>query len=66
MSKPEYSMVIWDKSKRESANCLDGIRYEGGILLIWAFVGNVGKLCFDVKGEIQVVLPRESEYQCKA
>lgn len=33
--------------------CLDGIRYEGGVTLIWAFVRNVGNLSFDEKGNPQ-------------
>lgn len=33
--------------------------------LIQALVWNVGNLCFDVKGAIQVEEPRGFEYRCK-
>ena len=34
--------------------------------LIQAFVRNVGTCRLDVKGEIQVETPQESEYRCEA
>ena len=44
---------IQDKSKRRPENCLGGIRYEGGVTLIWAFVRNVGNMGSDEKGNPQ-------------
>ncbi len=38
---------------------LGGIRYEGGVNLIQAFMGNVGTCRSDEKGEIQVEDPQE-------
>jgi hypothetical protein len=46
-----------DKSRRQSAYCLDGVRHRGGMKLIQALVWNVGNCRPDVKGEIQVVAP---------
>ena len=38
---------------------LNGIRYEGGVNLIQAFMCNVGTCRSDDKGEIQVEDPQE-------
>jgi hypothetical protein len=38
---------------------LGGIRHEGGVTLIQAFLCNVGTCRFDDKGEIQVEDPQE-------
>ena len=46
--------------------CLGGVRHRDGMNLILAFVRNVGTCRLDVKGEIQVEIPQESEYRCEA
>ena len=45
--------------QREPVYCLGGVRHRDGMNLIQAFVRNVGTCRFDVKGEIQVEIPRE-------
>ena len=48
-----------DKSRRQSAYCLDGVRHKGGMNLVFRlFVWNVGNCRPDAKGEIQVVAPQ--------
>jgi hypothetical protein len=48
-----------DKSRRQSAYCLDGVRHRGGMNLVQAFfLRNVGNRRPDVKGEIQVEVPQ--------
>ena len=42
-----------DKSRGYLNGCLFGIRHEGGVNLIQAFVWNVGTCRLNVKGEIQ-------------
>ena len=40
-------------SRGDLSDCLNGVRYGGGVTLTQALVGNVGTCCSDVKGEIQ-------------
>ena len=43
-----------------------GVRHEGGVILIQAWVRNVGTCRPDAKGETQVEDPQELEYRCGA
>ena len=51
--------VIPGQIQEKPVYCVDGVRYEGSVNLIWAFVGNVGTCRLDVKGEAQVEITHE-------
>jgi len=51
--------LIWDKSGGRPDFCPDGIRHEGGVTLLQAFMWNAGTCRPDAKGEIQVGGPYE-------
>ena len=56
--KTRWESLAWDESGGKPAYCPDGIRYEGGVNLLQASVGNVGTGRPDDKGEIQVEDPQ--------
>jgi len=58
MSKPR-GYIVSGQVQEVPVYCLGGIRYEGGVNLIQAFMCNVGTCRSDVKGEIQVEDPQE-------
>jgi len=49
--------LLWDKRRGRPADCLRGIRHEGGVKSVQALVRNVGTCHPDVKGETQVEAP---------
>ena len=53
--------LTWDKSGGRPDFCPDGIRHEGGVTLLQAFMRNAGTCRPDAKGEIQVGGPYEGE-----
>ena len=55
-----------DQSGGQPAYCPLGVRHEGGVILIQAFVWNVGTCRLDAKGATQAETPQESEYRCEA
>jgi hypothetical protein len=48
-----------EKVQGKPVYCLDGIRHEGSVTLIWALMWNVGNLYSDVKEETQAADLRE-------
>ncbi|MFH1821453.1 MAG: hypothetical protein ABH852_03310 [Methanobacteriota archaeon] len=48
-----------NRVQEKPAYCLDGLRQRSGVTLLQALVWNVGKLCFDEKGETQAETLRE-------
>ena len=53
--------LTWDKSGGRPDFCPDGIRHEGGVTLLQAFMWNAGTCRPNAKGEIQVGGPYEGE-----
>jgi hypothetical protein len=46
------------QAQGKPADCLGGVRHEGGVSVVWALVRNVGTCDSDAKGEIQVADPQ--------
>ncbi len=51
---------------RKSAYCQGGVRRKGGVSAFQACVRNLGTCRSDAKGDVQVEVPRGSEYRCGA
>lgn len=54
-------MVDRDEAQGEPADCLGGVRPEGGVILVQAGMRNVGTWAAGGKGEPQARGPREGE-----
>jgi hypothetical protein len=50
--------LVREKVQGKPADCLDGVRHKGGVILIQALVRNMGTCGLDAKGEIQAEVPR--------